>query len=477
MNLFELFWHSIDTRREPDGSMPPDFDLALTPVHPPDNVRSEAARDIACVVRHAPKRFPAVVASQPSVAQRPFCFIHTVGRGLLPEFQELFENYVDKNAFIAETLLRLRPHYDLPYVLFLGERSFFLYDVAREELLKWGDDFALLEELVIQPVAEGRGVAEAWDAIPRKNVTQRAEEFARWIDLWKACVGARMNATPAMVQGLLQKVILLFLYDLHYGLADGDMRLRTNFLDNRPGRPGGRRKGRDQAPFDGVAWLFEAVQEVRDRYRIEFLYWNEAETTFFALLADEGRRQFSQFVLELFLLSQSKFVAAVQTDVFSDPDSRLKLWKFLVTESLDVRKRLHMDDINVYQPISVDLDECGVGWAMHVVGEVLAFWHDRLRLLERELAERRVVTVQFDMFQQPDLERAQLPQLRDVFETVFSTSVRIVYSDPADRATLEYLAILRVFECTHEWKLELQPLDSIADAFVRKEHSTALEEY
>ncbi len=478
MNLYERFWKTLDARRETDGTLPPDFPLAMTAVHPPEGALSEAARDIATIVRRSPRRFPAMVVSQPAVSPRPFCFIYSLGRGELPEFAQLFENYVDKNAFIAETLLRLRPHYDMPYVLFVGETSFFLYDVQLEELLRWGTDFNALDELILQPAAEGADIAAVWNGVSRKSVAQRSEEFGRWLDLWKACIGARMNTTPATVEMLMQKVILLFLYDLHFGLADHDMRLRTNFLDQRRKSARRGRKGGDpdQLPFDGVAWLHEASQEVRDRYRMEFLFWNEAETTFFALLTEEGRRQFSQFVLELFLLSQSKLTALVQTDVFSDPDAKLKLWKFAVTEDLNIRKRLHMDDINVYQAIPIDLEESGVGWAMHVVTSVLAFWRERVTEFREQLSLGKRVQVQFDMFQQPDIEHARVPTERDIFETAFSTSIRVIYENPADRATLEYLMILKVFEFSREWNLPLQPLDNIADAFVRKEHFEGIEE-
>ena len=65
---------------------------------------------------------------------------------------------------------------------------------------------------------------------------------------------------------------------------------------------------------------------------------------------------------------------------------------------------------------------------------------------------------------------------RDIFETAFSTSIRVIYENPADRATLEYLMILKVFEFSREWNLPLQPLDNIADAFVRKEHFEGIEE-
>jgi hypothetical protein len=477
MTLYERFWKAIEAKREPGGDFPSDFDVALATVRPPDGIQSEAGRDIASLVQRAPKKHPPVVVSQPLYAMRPFCFLCTVRKGELPEFHHLFENYVDKNAFIAEALIRLRAHYDLPYVLFVGDASFFLYDAGSEELLRWGTEFSNLEELFLQPVGESRSLFEEWNGIPRKSLSQRSEEFGRWLDLWKACIGARMNASPALVTTLMQKVILLFLYDFHFGLADEDMRLRTNFLEQRMSRSKRGRGGRDEAaPFDGVAWLHEASNEVRDRYRMEFLFWNDAENTFFALLSEDGRRQFSQFVLELFLLSQSKFGAQVQADVFSDPDARLKLWKYAVTENLDISRRLHADEVNVYQPIVIDLEESGVGWALLVVEQVREFWRDRVMRFERTLAERRSVQVQFDMFQQPDLERARVPTLQDLFEAAFSTSLRALYTDLAERQTLEYLIILKVFDFCRQHAMVLQPLDNIADIFVRQSQFSNTEE-
>ena len=155
----------------------------------------------------------------------------------------------------------------------------------------------------------------------------------------------------------------------------------------------------------------------------------------------------------------------------------LKLWKFSVMESLDVCKRLHVDDVNVYDMITVDIDEGGVGWAMHVVNKLLEFWHGRLWAMQRALAEQKVLAVQFDMFQQPDIERARMPSVEDVFELAYAGSLRLEYVDPADRATLEYLMILRVLECSRQWGLKLLPLDHLSDCFTRKQDAATIEEY
>lgn len=477
MNLFERFWKSVDEKRDADGGMPDALDLSLTVVHPPEGARSEAARDLTRLVKLAPRRHPPVVASQPSVFDRPFCLVYTVGGNALPEFHQLFEHYVDKNAFLAETLLRLRPHCDIPYVLFIGEKSFFLYDVQTEELLRWGTDFGALSELALDPVVARQDLKRLWDEIPRKTFAQRSEEFGRWLDLWKVSIGARMNAEPAFVQTIMQKVILLFLYDVNFGLVDDDLSLRTNFLAQRIRGKAGRGKAKlPDEEFDGVAWLHQASEEVRDRYQVDFLGWTQPEGNFFALMGADARKQFSHFVLELFLLSQCKFAVPVQADVFSDPDSRLKLWKFSVTETVNVRKRLQADEVNVYEPISVDLEESGLGWALHVIEETLEFWRERCMNFARELTERRRVGVQFDMFQQPNLEEARVPLPDDVFKTTFSTSVRIYYADSPDRATLEYLVILKVFDYCRQWSLPLQPLDHVGDVFVRKESGETAEE-
>jgi hypothetical protein len=473
MNLFERFWQTVEDKRERGCNWQPaatGTDLGLAAMQAPRGVQSEAALDLAAVVRRAPKRYPPVLVTQPQHAPQPVCLICTVRGGRLPEFHELFEQYIDKNGYIAETFLRLKPHCDIPYLLFIGERTFFFYDTAHEELLKWGADFASLEELFLAPFDRGENLLEIWGGIPRKTLAQRSEEFTRWLDLWRAAIGARTNANPNFMTNLMQKVILLFLFDLGFGLEDPDLRLRTNFLDLRAASPKRGTNGVQPPPvFDGIAWLHEASGEVRMHFALDFLFWSQAESNFFALMGADARRLFSQFILELFLLSASKYDSAVQADAFSDANSRLKLWKYSVTETLNIRQRLQADEVNVYEPIHVDLEDSGVGWALHIIEQTLDFWRVRCETFARQLSERRRLEVQFDMFQQPDPEHARIPELSDVFATAFATSLRIHYELPALRSTLEYLIILKVFELCRKWNLPLQPLDVLAGAFVRKE--------
>jgi hypothetical protein len=478
MNLFERFWKTVDERREAYRNDSDDFDVVLTSIHPPSGVKSEAARDLTSIVRKAPRRFPPVVVSQPSISPRPFCLVYTVAGSELPQFHQLFEGYVDKNVFIADTLLRLRPHYELPYVLFVGDRNFFLYDAQLEELLRWGNDFSAIEEIFITPLLGKDSVMALWDAFPRKSFSQRSEEFGRWLDLWKARVGSRTNATPPFMQQLLQKVILLFLYDLSFGLNDPDLHLRLCFLEHSV-RTRSKRQGQSQfqdAGFEGIAWLHEAAQLVRDEYQIHFLKWTQAESTFFALMGADARQHFSEFILDLFLLSHCKFAVEVQADVFSDPDSRLKLWKFSVTEILNIKRRLQADEINVYEPVSIDLEESGIGWALHVVNETLEYWRERSTYFAQQLAERKAVQVQFDMFQQPDLEHARVPMPNNIFEIAFPNSIRIFYDFPIERVTLEYLILVRILSFCRQNNLSLQSLDHISDVFITKDRIISLQE-
>jgi len=469
MNLFERFWQAMDELRSEHRANPEAFGLTLNPVHAPDGVQSDAGRDLSAVVRAGLRRFPPYVVSQEAIDPRPFCLIYTV-TAELPQFHELFEQYVDKDAFIAETLLRLKPHCEIPHILFIGKKSFFLYDTELEELIRWGNDFAGLDELFLAPLANAASLATEWNKLPRKNNSQKAEEFGRWLDLWKVGIGARTNATPAFMQVLMQKVILLFQYDLIIGLQDSELSLRRNFLEHRQAASFAAPPNVYNLPFDGVAWLHQASGEVLGRYDIDFLDWTAAESNFFALMSAETRQQFSQFIMELFLLSQGKFCSAVQVDVFSDVNSRLKLWKFSVTETLNIRRRLQADDVNVYEPIWIDLEESGIGWALHVIKQVLDFWRERCIYFEQQLLERRQLKLQFDMFQQPDLERIRVPVISDIFDQTFTTSVRVYYDFPAERLTLEYLVIMKLIEFCHETGIQLRPLHRMADMFVEKEH-------
>lgn len=475
MNLFERFWEAMDELRAERLASGDPFPLTMNPVHAPDGVQSDAGRDISAVVRAGLRRFPPYVVNQEAYDTRPFCLIYTV-TAELPQFHELFEQYVDKNAFIAETLLRLKPHCEIPYILFIGKKSFFLYDTNLEELIRWGNDFAGLDEMLLQPVAESANLMDEWSKTPRKNNSQKAEEFGRWLDLWKVGIGARTSATPAFMQVLMQKVILLFLYDMMIGFQEPELNLRQNFLDSRLTAPLQGSPNVYALPFDGVAWLHQASGEVLGRYDIDFLEWTSAESNFFALMSADTRQQFSQFVMELFLLSQAKFCAAVQTEVFSDVNSRLKLWKFSVTETLNIRRRLQADDVNVYEPIWIDLEESGIGWALFVIKQVLEFWRDRCIYFEQQLVERRQLKLQFDMFQQPDLERIRVPVISDIFDQTFTTSVRVYYDYPAERLTLEYLVIVRLIEFCSETGVQLRPLHKLDEMFVEKEHLAIVQE-
>ncbi len=517
MNLFERFWNSIN--EQADSAAPAlASEAVFTAVEPPaGGARSEAGRDLSSVFRRSPRRHAPSLLSQPGHGTKPFCLIYTAAGTELPPFHDLFDQYVDKNGFVAETFLRLKPHHSVPYLLFLGEKCFYLYDARIEELLRWGDEFAALEELLVQPLAAGADVARTWNVMPRKPAAQRSEEFARWLDLWKVALGARTNANPAFMQNLLQKVLFLFLFDRRFGFADPCLSLRTNFMDSRPAaprKPATRPKAgilsapaaeksnirpiessaeeqkadvsRKAAvrppkqcvpvPFDGVAWVHEAAEELSQEYGIVFLQWSQAEDAFFALLSGDARVLFSQFVMELFCLSQGKFDSAVQTDAFSDSSSRMKLWKYAVTETLNVRARLYADEVNVYEPIVVDLEESGLGWSVHVVEQVLEFWRERCAEYKRQLTTRRALPVQFDMFQQADLATARIPLPAEALQTALSTSIRVRYDFPAIRATFEYLILLKVTEFCRRWNLPLVSLGYVNDIFVQKERVAEVQE-
>lgn len=477
MNLFERFWKIVDEKREAARTTGSELDLSLTTVHPPSGVQNEAARDLTSIVRRAPRRHPPMVVSQPAKSQRPFCLIYTVAGDELPQFQQMFETYLDKNEFMTETFLRLRPHCELPYVLFIGQTHFYLYDTAAEELLRWGTEIGALQELLIAPLSAGADVKQAWDAIARKELTQRAEELARWLDLWRARIGARTSATPAFMLNVLQKAMLLFLYDWHFGLQDDDLVLRAAFLEQREAARA--RKGSAlsrRMPFDGVAWMHQASEEVCRKLHIDFLFWTQAEANFFALINADTRRHFSDFIMEILQLSHAKLISPVQADVFCTPDAKLKYWKYAVTESVSVKRSLAADEVNVYQPINIDLEASGVAWALHVVDQTLEYWRERCEALTRQLTQQKSLGLQFDLFVESDLDREGVPCIEDVPDTTFGRSIRVHYDFPIERATLEYLVLLRTFELCKEWHIALKPLDCIAEMFVHKERMSDVEE-
>jgi len=147
-----------------------------------------------------------------------------------------------------------------------------------------------------------------------------------------------------------------------------------------------------------------------------------------------------------------------------------------VTETLNIRRRLHADEVNVYEPVWIDLEESGIGWALLVIKQTLEFWRDRCIYFEQQLSERKQLKLQFDMFQQPNLDKARVPNLSDVFETAFATSLRVYYTYADERDTLEYLITLTVFDFCKQWGTGLRSLHKLADIFHEKEQLAAVHE-
>lgn len=470
MSLSEQFWRTLEDKEEALGPPPEGVDVVWHVLKPAAGDKSVPARELARLARISHRLHPPALLAQPSVDVRPFVLIVTAPDKSLPTFEELYESYLDKNGYLAECLLLLKPHCDVPYALFVGSKNYFLYDLATEDILRWSSNFDDLNDLLITPIEKRENVRAKWDGLARRSRSQRAEEFAHWMDLWRVAIGAHHVDTnsPQLVQGILQKAILLFLYDFLFGFSDEDLQLRKTFLALRQRRSTASSDAGTDLTFDSVAWLHQASEALYSTYCIEFLRWTEEEGAFFSLMNNEARLNLRQFILELFLQSVSKFDVDVQAEAFSDPDARLKMWKFSVTETLDVRKRLHADEVNVYAPLVVDLDESGLAWTLHVVGEILEYWREKCEKLEDDLKKRKRVEVQLDMFQHPDLEKASLPTRENLYSATLPQSLQVQYSDPLERQTLEYLINLKILDYCAKHTIPLHPLHDLQRIFVQK---------
>lgn len=469
MSLCEQFWRTLEQKREELGPAPDGLDADWHLIKPPQGDRSQPAKELGRLARISARSYPPALFKQPSGDPQAFFIVISAPEGALPSFEEIFQSYVDKNPYLAECLLLLRPHCDVPYALFLSSQYFYLYDVVTEDILRSSASFEELRELVLLPLEKRENLRAKWDSLARRTRAQRAEEFAHWFDLWRAAIGAQTGDTtsPELVRSILQKAILLFQYDMLFGFEDPDLQLRRTFLNLRQ-MMSSRKSKEEPPPFDGVAWLHQASEELIAKYEINFLRWTEEESALISLMNDDARLNLRHFILELFFQSVSKFDVDVQAEAFSDPDARLKMWKFSVTETLDVRKRLHADEINIYAPLVVDLDESGLAWTLHVVGEILDYWHEKCRQIERELAERHRIIVQPDMFQHEDVEKAKIPTREELFRTTLPRSIRIRYSDKVERETLEYLINLKIFDYCAKNSIPLHPLENIHTVFEQK---------
>jgi len=66
--------------------------------------------------------------------------------------------------------------------------------------------------------------------------------------------------------------------------------------------------------------------------------------------------------------------------------------------------------------------------------------------------------------------------MSDIFDEAFSTSIRVYYDFPAEKATLEYLIILKVFELSRGWSGAMRPLEMLSEVFVEKERMASVQD-
>ena len=154
MSLINKFWQTLEDKQESLGPPPDGLDAIWRVVKPAPEDRSRPARELSRLARLCMRKRPPALLSQPSVELHPFVMILSAPEHVLPTFEELYEGYLDKNGYLAECLMLLKPHCDVPYALFAGPQHFFLYDLFTEDILRWSGEVQELESLLIAPLEQ-----------------------------------------------------------------------------------------------------------------------------------------------------------------------------------------------------------------------------------------------------------------------------------------------------------------------------------
>ncbi|MCX7626477.1 MAG: hypothetical protein N2Z21_09745, partial [Candidatus Sumerlaeaceae bacterium] len=171
MSLCDQFWQTLEQKREELGPAPDGFDADWHFIKPHPGDKSQPAKELGRLARISARLYPPALFKQASGDSQAFFIAISAPDGVLPSFEEIYQSYVDKNAYLAECLLLLRPHCDVPYALFLGTQHFYLYDLLTEDILRSSGSFEELRDLVLLPLEKRENLRAKWDGLAPVSYT------------------------------------------------------------------------------------------------------------------------------------------------------------------------------------------------------------------------------------------------------------------------------------------------------------------
>lgn len=346
-----------------------------------------------------------------------------------------------------------------------GQADYLFCKTAEASSLFRVREETLLGQCPATPSADEMGAcfraleADSREAGPLPDLERLGRELFQWQGLFAGAIGPALK-WPRSAAERLARQLLLGLKTLACVPDDefGPNLKRVGFAAARRGKA------------LEVAWRIPSAGDLADSMLAAAQTYAPSGAGAFSALERNGlRRQLAALEPErltafagVLRLAAPRFRALVQLPILLPLEQEHEAWKLALMEPLRVREEIEASDLYVFEPLRLDLAECGCGRVLEAV-EKLAL-HAAGQKAELDRAGGR----QLDMIEAGPGGKEEEELLRNPFNWVCRYSLRLKVAT-AYREALAYLAASRILELRTQAPFRgypFRPLTALPDLFL-----------
>jgi hypothetical protein len=386
------------------------------------------------------------------LAQTPLVAIAIAPQESLTRYQESYQKYLDMDFKLRLLLDHVQQNVLAPYLLCVDNQRAYLYDVDREECLIYCEDVQEQVERLFPHFDRRKMQRETLEQLPRRSDDLLGRELCEWVKLWSAELGSKTGEGRDAMARFFEKLLLLRYFSRLYSRRVSLSQFRR-FLD-APERLAERKRLPDAQRF-----LSTTLDTLASKYHVQFCQVGAEERDFLRRAVSIDRK-LNEMLLQLNLLSREKFTVECFVQAYADLSSKLKSWKArYTTRDIRLKDYIVQEEVLVYKPLTVVLDDVGYAWMLRLFEEVVDYWLDYNRRAEDKIQRGEPQIFQLDFFQPLPQTLTPSGTIENVVAFALETSFRVQTQQAWQQDICRLLLSAKVLELCKRHKL---PLTSLA---------------
>jgi hypothetical protein len=390
--------------------------------------------------------------------QTPLVAIAIATQGALGRYQDFYQKYLDMDFGLRLLLDHVQQEVFAPYVLCVDGQRAYLYDVDREECLVYCEDAREQAERLFPHFDRKKMQRETLEQLPRRTDDLLGRELCEWVKLWSAELGSKTGESRDAMARFFEKLLLLRYFSQLFGRRIPLSEFRR-FLD-APERLAKRKRLPDAQRF-----LTTFLDTLATKHHVQFCQLGSEEKRFLRRSAGLDRK-LNEMLLQFNLLSREKFTVEVFVQAYADLSSKLKSWKARYT-TRDIRLKDYMvqEEVLVYKPLTIALDDVGYAWMLRLFEEVVEYWMDYNRRVEAMIERGEPQSLQLDFFHPLPKTLTASGAIQNVVAFTLETSFRVQAQHTWQKDICRFLLSAKVLEICRRYKMPLTPLVTLDQIF------------